>query len=131
MPEHGIEPLTGAFVCGHPTDTSLKDVTTRRAFHLINANKQAANFVVIDVRREDEYAQGHIPNAININFKDPGFGERIDSLDRTKTYLVYCVAGYRSKKTQSFMQSKGFTRVINMKGGMMKWKRKKYPIETM
>jgi rhodanese-related sulfurtransferase len=123
----GIEP----FIVAQKPDTSYQDITVHRALHLIKRNRYNPDFVVLDVRRGDEYAEGHLPNAININYKDSGFEQQLDSLDRNKTYLVYCVAGYRSKKTQRFMQSMGFTSVINMKGGIMKWKRKKYPIETM
>jgi len=106
-----------------------KDIKIRKALKLVKDNVGNDQFIILDVRGEEEYSERHIPNAININYKSKDFNDRISSLDKEKTYLVYCVAGYRSKKSMNMMKEKGFKYVYNMKGGMMKWKSKKFPLE--
>src|SRR4030095_13344270 len=51
---------------------------------------------LIDVRTREEYAEGHLKNAKNINFNSADFTERVAKLDKTKPVLVYCKAGGRS-----------------------------------
>ncbi|MHC1704556.1 MAG: rhodanese-like domain-containing protein [Tenuifilaceae bacterium] len=106
-----------------------KDIKIRKALKLVKENIENPYFIILDVRGLGEFSEGHIPNAININYKSEDFKDRLDSLDKEKTYLVYCVAGYRSKKSMNMMKEKGFKYVYNMKGGMMKWKSKKFPLE--
>ena len=112
------------------TSTFYSDVKVRKAFKLISDNKNNPNFIVIDVRAEDEYAEDHLPKAININYKSSNFSDKLDSLDKSKIYLVYCVAGYRSKKSENIMKEKGFKYIYNMQGGIIKWKSKKLPLES-
>src|SRR5690625_2670426 len=49
-----------------------------------------SNQVLLDVRTPEEFAEGHLPDAININLKSDKFEEIIDTLDKNKTYYVYC-----------------------------------------
>jgi len=52
--------------------------------------------VVLDVRRPDEFAAGHLKNAVLLNYESGTFSEDITKLDKTKTYAVYCHSGRRS-----------------------------------
>src|SRR5262245_7969927 len=54
--------------------------------------------IVLDVRTAKEFAAGHIPDAINIDYNAPDFAKKIGELDKGKTYLVHCAAGVRSTK---------------------------------
>lgn len=82
----------------------------------------APNTVVLDVRTPEETAQEKIPGAIEINYYDPGFAQKIGKLDKTKTYLVYCRSGNRSSRACEAMQQMGFFNLYNLQGGMLAWK---------
>ncbi|POS01757.1 rhodanese-like domain-containing protein [Flavobacterium croceum] len=80
------------------------------------------NAVVLDVRTDEEYQNGIIPNAIhNDIYKGQGFIYRLDELDKTKNYYVYCMAGARSAQACSIMKQMGFENVYNLVGGIMNW----------
>lgn len=62
------------------------------------------NAIILDVRTEDECADGIIPNSINIDiYKGQGFVYKVEELDKNKNYYVYCKAGGRSAQACSIM----------------------------
>ncbi len=78
--------------------------------------------IVLDVRSADEYAGGHIPNAINIDVNRAGFlYEADEKLSKDKTIAVYCQGGVRSRKAATLLSDDGYT-VINLAGGISEWK---------
>lgn len=80
------------------------------------------NGVIIDVRTEDEYNNGFIPEAINIDiYKGQGFIYRVEELDKSKNYYVYCAAGVRSVNACSVMEKLGFEKTFNLVGGFSNW----------
>lgn len=82
---------------------------------------ETVNAVVLDVRTEEEFQSGRIPDAININVMGGTFIDKVDSLDKSKTYFVYCRSGGRSGQACGFMADRGF-KVYNLAGGIMGWK---------
>lgn len=114
----------------NPTDTIkfFKSINVKRANKLNQENTGNSNFIVLDVRSNNDYKNDHLANAINIDFKSDDFTEKLKQLDRDKTYLVYCYGGVRSKKTMEQMEILHFTKIYNVKGGMMKWKVKGLPV---
>ncbi|MBL7931616.1 MAG: thioredoxin [Bacteroidia bacterium] len=76
---------------------------------------------LVDVRTEEEYAGGHLKNALNYNISSPDFGTNIKTLDKNKTVLVYCLSGGRSASAADLMSGEGFKEVYNLGGGIMKW----------
>ena len=78
--------------------------------------------VLVDVRTPDEFSEGIIEGAINIDFKDPSFGEKINALDKGKPYFVYCLSGKRSGDAAKQMDSVGFKSIYLLKGGYKDWK---------
>ncbi len=82
---------------------------------------QEPGIVLLDVRTEDEYVRGHIPNAINMDFYNPNFKTDIKKLDKDKSYLIYCAAGGRSKKTSRLLKDNGFNKVHNLQQGFNNW----------
>ena len=82
-------------------------------------------FIILDIRNEAAYDQGHIPGAINIPLKELGY--RLFSLDKTKDIIVYCDVGVRSKVACQILANAGFKDVYNLTGGMKAWN---YAIET-
>ena len=80
------------------------------------------NSVVLDVRTENEIAEGIIPNAIHINiYKGQGFIDDIEKLDKTKNYYVYCRSGNRSGQACGVMNQLGFENAYNLVGGILDW----------
>lgn len=81
------------------------------------------NAVILDVRTEDEWNDGYIPNAVNIDiYKGQGFIYEVDQLDKSKNYYVYCKAGGRSEQACNIMNQLGFENTYNLLGGMMQWR---------
>ena len=76
---------------------------------------------VIDVRTPEEYALGYIEGAILIDYKASDFQASISALNRNVTYLIYCRSGNRSGKASIIMDSLGFKKIYDLKGGYMNW----------
>jgi rhodanese-related sulfurtransferase len=98
------------------------------AFTLIQKNKNNVDFVVLDVRTPEEFKDGHIEGAININYNSGGFRTELLELDRKKTYFVYCRTGRRSAEAVKIMRDLGFTNIIRMKGDILKWQSANLPL---
>jgi len=91
--------------------------------------RKAPNSVVLDVRTPQEFAQGHVPGAVNMDISDPTFRKKIAELDKSKTYLVHCAAGIRSNRACNMMSSLGLAGLYDYKGGFKDWKAQGKPIE--
>ena len=86
--------------------------------------------VVLDVRTAEEFKEGHLANAQNIDVKQSGFLEKSKtSLPKGKTIAVYCRSGRRSADAASQLAAEGF-KVVNLKGGIMAWKAADMPVTT-
>ena len=73
-------------------------------------------------RSPEEFAEGHVPGAVNIDVKNPNFEEEIQKLDTKKNYFIYCKSGVRAKLATEKMQEKGFKNAKNFKDGMSTYK---------
>ncbi|MBB6444624.1 rhodanese-like domain-containing protein [Bacillus benzoevorans] len=73
---------------------------------------------LIDVREEDEVAQGKIPGVVHIPLGM--IQSRMGELDKDKEYILVCRSGGRSTFAGNFLESQGF-KVTNMDGGMLTW----------
>lgn len=81
-----------------------------------------SNAVILDVRSESECASGIIPNAIQIDFLNHAhFMDEIEKLDKSVPYYIYCRSGNRSGQACTIMNQMGFTKTINLAGGMLEW----------
>jgi len=80
------------------------------------------NAVILDVRTLAEVEEGIIPNAIHIDiYMGQGFIYKLEELDKTKNYYVYCRSGNRSRQACSIMNRMGFENAYNLMGGFMEW----------
>ncbi len=80
------------------------------------------NGVILDVRTEDEYNEGSIPEAINVDiYKGQGFIYRVEELDKSKNYYVYCRSGGRSVTACNVMKQLGFENTFNLVDGFSNW----------
>lgn len=78
------------------------------------------DYIILDVRREDEFAEGHIPGAINVPNEDIQDIEPSELPDKNQTIYVYCRSGNRSKQAASKLVAMGYTNIIEF-GGIMDW----------
>ncbi|MCB0443746.1 MAG: rhodanese-like domain-containing protein [Flavobacterium sp.] len=76
---------------------------------------------LIDVRTPNEFNDGFIKGAKNINVNDPNFESEIQKLDKTKPVYIYCRSGARSQTAAKKMVALGFIQIIDLKGGYMNW----------
>lgn len=77
---------------------------------------------LIDVRTEDEFNEGHIENALNIDFfKKENFVKTFNKLDKEKPVYLYCRSGNRSHKSALLLTEMGFKKIYDLKGGFMSW----------
>lgn len=80
--------------------------------------------VLIDVRTAQEYNEGHLPDAINIDVNSPDFEKEIKKLDPKKNYYLYCRSGKRSTAATEKMELAGFKNVANLKDGYINYQKK-------
>ncbi len=81
-----------------------------------------SNIVLLDVRTAGESAQGFIKGTKNFaDIMGGDFAAKVGSLDKTKTYIVYCRSGNRSGSACGFMDQQGFTKLYNLSGGISAW----------
>jgi len=86
------------------------------------SNKTAESGVVtLDVRTPGEFNEGHVEGAQLIDFQSGNFENEIATLDKSKTYAVYCRSGSRSGQAVKVMSDAGFTSVYNLNGGVIDW----------
>jgi rhodanese-related sulfurtransferase len=75
------------------------------------------NGQLLDVRTPEEYAEGHIANALNVNYYDANFKDQVSKLDKHKPVYVYCRSGKRSANASEDMKALGFKEIYNLVGG--------------
>lgn len=81
-----------------------------------------AHVTLVDVRTADEFGEGHIAGAMNIDVLEKDFKDiATKTLDKDKTIAVYCRSGRRSLNAADILQKEGYS-VVNLKGGYMAWK---------
>lgn len=100
--------------------TSYENVDVAKAYELTKDQ----SVEIIDVRTKEEYDGGHVPNSKLLPLQEIDAWHA--SLDKNKTYLIVCRSGNRSGQASKYLVDKGFTKVINMTGGMNQWQ---YEIE--
>lgn len=96
------------------------DVNSEKFKNLID-NFKKDDYIIIDVRTPMEYNSGHISGAINIDYYSSDIFSQIKSLDRNKTYLIYCRSGHRSAEVSKIMEEEGFKQIYNLKNGLLDW----------
>jgi rhodanese-related sulfurtransferase len=70
--------------------------------------------VVIDVRTDAEFAEGHVQGAINLDIENGAFQAKLSSLDKSVGYALYCRSGRRSAIAAELMATAGFTEVRDL-----------------
>ncbi len=122
--------LTGGCTTSEPEPPTqiIENLTPQQADDLIQANANNVDFFIIDVRTPGEFAEGHIENAIVIDYHSDIFADRIGYLDRDKIYLIYCDVGNRSGVSLALFEELGFMEVYNMLDGINAWQEAGLPV---
>ena len=92
--------------------------------------KSTPNAVILDVRTPEEFAEGHLENAINMNWNDQNFKSEISKIKFSDTIFIYCLSGGRSSTAANFLRTSGYQLVYEMSGGIMKWRGANLPLTT-
>ena len=87
-----------------------------------------SNVVILDVRKADEFAEGHINRAVLIDQFQSDFMEQAEAkLPKEKTIAVYCRSGRRSANAAGKLADAGY-KCVNLKGGILAWKEANMPV---
>ncbi|WP_173915793.1 rhodanese-like domain-containing protein [Halobacillus sp. Marseille-Q1614] len=97
--------------------SEIKVMTPEQLQKALDENK---DLKIIDVREDEEVAQGMIPTATHIPLGR--IPEAADSLNPEEEYVMVCRSGKRSMNASEYLKSKGIHNVNNLKGGMLDWK---------
>lgn len=82
--------------------------------------EESGDYIILDVRRADEFAKGHIPGAINVANEAIETAEPSELPDKNQTIYVYCRSGNRSKQAAQKLADMGYTNIIEF-GGIIDW----------
>jgi len=88
---------------------------------------ETENPTILDVRTPGEFGEGHIQNALNIDWNGSSFDTQVSKLDKNTTVFVYCLSGGRSSSAANQLRSNGFKKVFELDGGMMAWRSASLP----
>ena len=94
------------------------DVTVDKAAEML---AEDGKVTVLDIRTPEEYADGHLKDAVNVNFNGGDFEAQIAKLDPSKPYLVHCAAGGRSGKSMELFKKLKFTKIYHLADGYNGW----------
>jgi rhodanese-related sulfurtransferase len=117
--------------CTAPDDDSkrgagAKSITAEELAEQIQLSQAP---LILDVRSKEEYAEGHIPGALNIPHDQ--LGDRLSEIGAAKTdeIVVHCRSGYRAGIAEKILVEAGYSDVRNLDGHMNAWQSGSYPIE--
>lgn len=85
--------------------------------------------IVVDVRTSGEYASGHLPNAVLIDFNQPDFMQKMQQYNTSTELLIYCASGNRSSRALLQLTKAGYSRVYDLTGGIAAWRSAGYKIQ--
>ncbi len=97
---------------------TYKQVSTSEAVAMM---ENEDGYIILDVRRPDEFAAGHIPNAVNVPNESIGDEEITELPDKNQLIMVYCRSGNRSKQASEKLAKLGYTNIVEF-GGINDWK---------
>ena len=110
-----------------PADIDVSSLSVDLEVSDVNALRENPNVVLIDVREQYEYDEGHIPCITLIPLGT--IPNRLDEIPTDKEVILVCRSGNRSNQATQFLQQQGFDNVHNMLGGMNAWGEAGYSID--
>lgn len=110
--------LGGCSVAGSSTKNTYRQISMDEAVEMM---KDESGYIILDVRRPDEFAEGHIPGAINVPNETIGKDEIAELPNKDQVIMVYCRSGRRSKEAAEKLVKLGYTNIVEF-GGILDWK---------
>ena len=110
--------ITGCAGTSNSQTNTYRQITMDEAVDMM---AQETGYIILDVRRPDEYAAGHIPNAINVPNESIGTSDIPELPDKDQLIMVYCRSGRRSKEASEKLVKLGYTNIVEF-GGILDWK---------
>ena len=107
--------------CAEPSNHQTNNYRSITMDEAVTMMAQETGYIILDVRRPDEFAAGHIPNAINVPNESIGTSEISELPDKNQLILVYCRSGRRSKEASEKLVKLGYTNIVEF-GGILEWK---------
>lgn len=107
------------------SNATLETVSPEAAAEVIASTPDV---VVLDIRTPEEFAEGFIEGASNIDFYRSDFADQLDALDKNAPYVVYCRSDNRSGQAMETFADLGFTNVTEIDGGIVNWYESGLPI---
>ena len=121
--------LLGTLSCSAAADRTPAQALSARQFkQMLDQQTGDTDIVVLDIRTPREYRSGHIRSALLVDYYARDFIDRLKSLERDKTYLVYCRSGNRSAKSLAMFDRLGFRQVYHLDTGIRGWQRENFPL---
>lgn len=108
--------------------TQKKDTAVVEIISMEDLQNAGASIQLVDVRTPEEYSEGYILNAKNVNFNADNFMELMSEFDKDEPVYVYCMVGGRSGKSAAALKEAGFTKIFDYKGGYKEWTAEGKPI---
>ena len=112
------------YSCKNQSEGEIKVISTSEMQSLLKMDEVQ----LVDVRTPEEFAEGYIENAQNIDISSSTFDEDILKLDKEKPVIVYCHSGRRSADCSEKMKSAGFKKIYDLEGGISQWKHEGLPV---
>ena len=109
------------------SDLRLENLPVEVDAATVDKLRQGDDVVIIDVREDWEYNDGHIPGATLVPLGQ--IPDRLAEIPQDKTVVAVCRSGNRSSQATDFLRQQGFENVHNMVGGMNAWSQAGYQIE--
>lgn len=111
--------LAAAFTGCREKESSGDSALDTQAFE--ESINEPSEKIILDVRTPEEFNEGHIRNAMLIDFHDPNFKDQVNKLDKQTPVYVYCASGVRSGKAAAIMKEEGFREVYVLAKGFNDW----------
>ena len=94
-----------------------KQISMAEAKEIMSTEK---DYILLDARTQEEYADGHIPGAICVPNETIGTEPPVELPDKEKKILVYCRSGNRSRQAAAKLAAMGYSNIVEF-GGIMDW----------
>lgn len=110
--------LTGCAGARNSTGNTYRQISMDEAVAMM---EKESGYIILDVRRPDEFVAGHIPGASNVPNESIGKDEIAELPNKGQLILVYCRSGRRSKEAAEKLVKLGYTNIVEF-GGILDWK---------
>ncbi len=123
-------------LCGAIFFTACKEKTIAQEVHVLTPQEfkdsidNNPKIQLLDVRTPEEFAEGHLVDAENINVMESEFLTKVEKLDPEKPVYLYCRSGRRSAKASALLKEAGFKEIYDLQGGFLEWESNGYKAEN-